>query len=236
MLSVCPGLGLLDRAFEAAGFTVVRGPDALWGGDVRAFHVPSGVFVGVIGGPPCQRYSKSRELRTGWDHSLPEAERVDLVPDFVRICEEARPRFVVMENVPPLHGHEAIPHDWTRQVLRDWDCGGLTNRSRSIWTWPFIVLCPPTRPGRAALSVMASTYKRGSSSSQYVKDKSFLPGDLPLAEYARLQGCEEVGEALEAHGFSRQSAVTMLGNGVPFALGSYVARQAMAWLTGAEER
>ena len=46
------GIGLLDMAFEEAGFVVVRGPDLLWGGDVKRFHPPAGKFDGVIGGPP----------------------------------------------------------------------------------------------------------------------------------------------------------------------------------------
>lgn len=32
VLSLFPGIGLLDMAFEEEGFTVVRGPDLLWGG------------------------------------------------------------------------------------------------------------------------------------------------------------------------------------------------------------
>lgn len=35
VLSLFPGIGLLDMAFEQEGFCVVRGPDVLWGGDVR---------------------------------------------------------------------------------------------------------------------------------------------------------------------------------------------------------
>ena len=34
MLSLFPGIGLLDMAFEEEGFCVVRGPDLLWGGDI----------------------------------------------------------------------------------------------------------------------------------------------------------------------------------------------------------
>jgi len=49
VLSLFPGIGLLDMAFELEGFTVVRGPDLLWGGDVRRFHPPPGRFDGVIG-------------------------------------------------------------------------------------------------------------------------------------------------------------------------------------------
>ena len=62
VLSLFPGIGLLDMAFEEAGFCVVRGPDLLWGGDVRTFHVPAGRFDGVIGGPPCQAFSRLRHL------------------------------------------------------------------------------------------------------------------------------------------------------------------------------
>ena len=51
VLSLFPGIGLLDQAFEEEGFCVVRGPDLLWGGDIRRFHPPAGVFDGIIGGP-----------------------------------------------------------------------------------------------------------------------------------------------------------------------------------------
>ncbi len=58
VLSLFPGIGLLDMAFEEEGFCIVRGPDVLWGGDIRRFHPPAGQVDGVIGGPPCQRWSR----------------------------------------------------------------------------------------------------------------------------------------------------------------------------------
>jgi DNA (cytosine-5)-methyltransferase 1 len=54
VLSLFPGLDGLGLAFELEGFTVVRGPDVLWGGDIRRFSPPAGRFEGIIGGPPCQ--------------------------------------------------------------------------------------------------------------------------------------------------------------------------------------
>lgn len=36
VLSLFPGIGLLDRAFEDEGACIVRGPDLLWGGVARA--------------------------------------------------------------------------------------------------------------------------------------------------------------------------------------------------------
>lgn len=48
VLSLFPGADLLGRAFEACGFCVVRGPDIVWGSDVRDFRAPAGRFSGVI--------------------------------------------------------------------------------------------------------------------------------------------------------------------------------------------
>ena len=39
VLSLFPGIGLLDMAFELEGFCVVRGPDVLWGGDIKRLAV-----------------------------------------------------------------------------------------------------------------------------------------------------------------------------------------------------
>jgi hypothetical protein len=52
VLSLFPGVGLLDRAFEDEGLCLVRGPDLLWGGDVRRFRPPAGCWWGVIGYVP----------------------------------------------------------------------------------------------------------------------------------------------------------------------------------------
>jgi len=218
VLSLFPGIGLLDMAFEEAGFCVVRGPDLLWGGDVRRFHPPRGKFEGVIGGPPCQVHSAASEIAG--------TSKVDLVPEFVRVQEEAGAVWSVMENVTATIGHPALPNDWQHVVLRDWDCGGQTARKRVFHTWPFWCLAPARRPGQPAKSVMATTWKRGKSTSQYVTDKGFLPGDLPLEEYGRLQGCPELATHLRDHDSrpSRSFVVHVLGNGVPLSMGGFMAR------------
>ncbi|MER8619202.1 DNA cytosine methyltransferase [Mesorhizobium sp. M1409] len=213
VLSLFPGIGLLDKAFEQAGFCVVRGPDLLWGGDVRSFDPPRGIFDGIIGGPPCQKFSTAGAILG--------SERDDLIPEFVRVVEAVQPRWLVMENVPQALGHPAIPRDWFSFRLRDWDCGGHTARVRAFWTWPFMALVSPRASGQPSQSVMASTFKRGGG--QYATDKHFLPGNLPIAEYARLQGVPEIGERLVEHKAGRAFAVHVLGNGVPLAMGRAVA-------------
>lgn len=218
MLSIFPGIDLLGKAFEEVGFTVVRGPDCLWGGDIRRFHPPAGKFSGIIGGPPCQPFSNASHIR-GTD-----AE--DLIPEFVRCVKEARPDWVVMENVPQSISHPAIPKDWNLTLLNDHDCGGLTSRTRAFWLWPLFTLSPGMRGRAPSKSVMASTWKRGSSDSQYVAEKGFLPGDLPIEQYGRLQGCQALAEQLRDHPSkpSRSFIVHVLGNGVPLSMGRTIAR------------
>src|SRR6185312_16201865 len=97
VLSLFPGLGLFDRAFEQEGFCVVRGPDVLWGGDVRRFHPPAGRFDGVIGGPPCQAFSSLANLVRANGY---EPKFGNLIPEFERCVREALPTWFVMENVP----------------------------------------------------------------------------------------------------------------------------------------
>lgn len=95
VLSLFPGIGLLDMAFEEAGFCVVRGPDVLWGGDVRRFHPPAGRFDGVIGGPPCKRWSSAANIAKARGQTV----QPDMIPDFCRCVAEAAPTWFLMENV-----------------------------------------------------------------------------------------------------------------------------------------
>ena len=97
VLSLFPGIDLLGRAFEAQGWCVVWGPDVIYGRDIRGWHVPAGRFDGVIGGPPCQSFSRLANIvrANGF-----EPRFGDLHPEFCRIIAEAAPRWWLCENVP----------------------------------------------------------------------------------------------------------------------------------------
>jgi len=135
VVSIFPGIDLLGKAFEQevcetcgkSIFTVVRGPDPLWGGDIRNFHVPAGRFDGVIGGPPCQHWTRLMFLNPnagkgmGW-----------VVNEYARVVEEAQPEWFVMEEVlyapmPLVPGY----HVWD-VVLSDDEVGGVQPRTRRI--------------------------------------------------------------------------------------------------------
>lgn len=96
VLSLFPGIGLLDRAFQEEGFCVVRGPDVLWGGDIRTFSPPAGRFEGMIGGPPCQAFSSLANLVRARGC---EPRFGNLIPEFERVVREGAPRWFLMENV-----------------------------------------------------------------------------------------------------------------------------------------
>jgi DNA (cytosine-5)-methyltransferase 1 len=97
VLSLFPGIGLLDMAFELEGFCVVRGPDVLWGGDIRRFSPPAGRFDGVIGGPPCQPFSRLVHIVRANGY---EPRHENLIPEFERVVEEAGAAWFLMEEVP----------------------------------------------------------------------------------------------------------------------------------------
>lgn len=93
VLSLFPGLDLLGRGFELEGFSVVRGPDIIYGGDIRRFHVPAGRFDGVIAGSPCPDFSRARR-------APPSGLGLELLAEFVRVVREASPAWWWLENVP----------------------------------------------------------------------------------------------------------------------------------------
>jgi site-specific DNA-cytosine methylase len=215
VLSLFPGIDLLGEAFERAGYCVVRGPDVLFGGDIHRFHARPGVFDGIIGGPPCQAHSTATEMNG--------TDAVDLIPEFARVVHEARPRWLVMENVVGAEASPGIQLAWHRVNIRDWDCGGLTHRVRRFWSWPFAIEAPPERPGieAAEWSLMASSWKvrtgikNGGSTGMH--------RTMTIEKAQELQGFTLPADSLAKH--SKRLAIHMLGNGVPLAMGQWIAAQ-----------
>lgn len=127
ILSIFPGIDLLGRAFEEEGFCVVRGPDLLWGGDIKTFHPPPDVFDGVIGGPPCQAFSKMSFLIKAWGK---EPRFGNLIPEFERVVREAQPYWFLMENVPRAPTPQVDAYKTNSFLLNNRWVGGAQHRLR----------------------------------------------------------------------------------------------------------
>lgn len=214
VLSLFPGIGLLDMAFEEEGFCVVRGPDLLWGGDVRNFHPPSGLFAGVIGGPPCQRFSGLGNVniaRWGDDAVMP-----DMIPDFVRCIEEALPDWFLMENVPGAPVPQPDGYSVTGRVCDNRWCGGEQQRVRRFSFGrhgaeaPFhiegVALESATRVG-----TVLSTGQNGKGGNRASIETMAIAQGVDPARFANTP-------------FSVTELRRAIGNGVPLPMGRAVAK------------
>lgn len=204
-------------AFEEAGFCVVRGPDLLWGGDIRNFHPPAGRFDGVIGGPPCQKHSTLQGLVR--HNGLPEAPC--RIPDFERVVGEAAPAWFLMENVrhaprPNVRGYRV-----DAQLVRDVWCGGETMRLRrfsfgSIDGRSLVLDLPALHRPDPEPAALAS----GSSWDYVHKRPAGTKSVQTFENHKRLQG---LPSDFDLPGLTVAAKVMVLGNGVPLAMGRAVA-------------
>lgn len=179
-----------------------------------------GSFSGIIGGPPCQPYSIANQS---------ESIHKDGVGLFWEIVKSLRPDFAVMEEVDAddLRAHPGIPKDVQAILLRDWDCGGLTNRTRGIWYRGFQMDPPGRRDGEPAWSVLARSWDTVVSSGE--KPRTGMHNRLSAVEACRLQGYPEfmAGIAGERRVVGEKLIVHMMGNGVPRAMGEWIVRAVM---------
>jgi DNA (cytosine-5)-methyltransferase 1 len=226
VLSLFPGIGLLDMAFEREGFCVVRGPDLLWGGDVVRFFPPRGVFAGVIGGPPCQRHVPYAKLNRSLGNSVAD----DLTGEFVRVVTEANPDWWLMENAPALP--DTSIEGFTVQVLnltaalfgveqdrkRKFQFGSRRGDRLRV---EIPALSVPMQLEKVA---MASEGASGVISNRIIngKQKSFYEGRRPWPRFCELQGLP--GDFLQDSPFTIEGKYRAVGNGVPLPMGQAVAR------------
>lgn len=125
VLSLFPGIDLFGRGFELQGFCVVRGPDLLYGQDVRSFAPPRNTFEGVIAGSPCPDFSRLRRCP-------PSGYGVEMLREFVRCVSQAGPVWFVLENVPGVPDVAVPGYQVQRFNLTARECGLPQNRLRAF--------------------------------------------------------------------------------------------------------
>lgn len=222
VLSLFPGIGLLDMAFEQEGFCVVRGPDLLWGGDIRNFHPPAGKFDGVIGGPPCQAHSVLTDFRPSMD------KYGDMTPEFERVVREARPDWFVMENVKgaPLPSVEGYPV--LARLVRDVAVGGVTNRLRRFSFGMPNLHARPIYLDELALHNPEPEHSviGGHGPKRGTQERGFTGRnwrDAAVAQGLPAEWVESVERALPSP-LNAQGIKDAVGNGVPLPMGRAVAK------------
>lgn len=220
VLSLFPDIGLLDMAFEERGFCVVRGPDLLWGGDVRRFNPPAGKFEGIIGCPPCQAFSKLGVMARNRGQKV----GVDMIPEFVRVVEEAEPTWFLMENVqeapiPSVRLYEV----WSRLIDNRLDADGIQRRVRRFsfgtsngraldlgwWRPPTPLELVPTVTANGSFWDPIKQQSRGDHTTKTLRHTN------------RAQGLDS--EFLVSGPFTVRDAIKAVGNGVPLPMGKAVA-------------
>lgn len=243
VLSLFPGIGLLDLAFEREGFCVVRGPDIIWGGDVKRFHAARGRFDGVIGGPPCKAFSPLANINKAQGRELAE----NLIPEYERVVAEAAPAWFLMENVTRAPKPNVPGYLVTDVFLNNRWVGGEQNRMRrfSFGTHGGASLYPETEALEPSAFEPAVTSTSGGRRAVAVYDESGrVRGKQGHADNARLQG-RTVGRMLELQGLpadyldecplTQSGMKEAIGNGVPLPMGLAIARAVKAAMHEAEE-
>lgn len=235
VLSLFPGIGMLDMAFEESGFCVVRGPDVLWGGDVKRFHPPADRFNGVIGGPPCQSSSSLRHAVKHNGHKVAE----NLIPEYERCIRESQPDWFLMENVPdapkPVCAGYAV---FSFKLNNRW-LGEVQERKR-IFSFGISGESPTDLRGyiqQATLeafckapAICASGIYKEMTDPDYdgskvistkLKNKGFM-SNTGVRTSLRLQGLPE--SFLDKAPFTVEGKQKVIGNGVPLPMGRAIAK------------
>lgn len=233
VLSLFPGIDLLGMAFEAEGFCVVRGPDVIFGGDIRGFHPPAGRFDGVIGGPPCQAFSTMRHLVRARGY---EPRFGNLIPEYERCVAEAKPLWFVMENVAQAPVPSVEGYGVHAFMLDNRQLGEKQARKRR-WSFGW-------RGGRRVLAVETVVFEHpeyeyaaiggDESISVFNRRKPFKSGVMRrpgptrqgIERLRRLQGLPE-GWSLRTGKkciWTVEGEARALSNGVPLPMGRAIAR------------
>ncbi len=204
ILSLFPGADLLGKGFESVGYCVVRGPDLVWGGDVREFHPPPGKFTGIIGGPPCQDFSAARR-------EAPTGNGLAMLAEFVRIVTAAAPEWFLMENTPRVPSITVPGYGVQRFNLNAAECGGKQRRLRTFQFGSrdssIVVPDRGVTPPDLAPTCLASEASR--------------PGRRGWAEFCALQG---LPPTFDLPGLSVAAKYRAVGNGVPVYMAAVIAR------------
>ena len=243
VLALFPGIDLLGRAFEQAGYVVFRGPDPIFGGDIRHFFPPAGAFDGIVGGPPCQDFSSLRRTE-------PTGEGLEMLGEFRRVVTAVEPEWFLCENVSRVPNIEIPGYIVQRlDVDQKWFCdvtrlrhiqfgsrsGRLLHieRGRDAVTQLVSHAAAARHDTRGGIADAGEQVLFGDEADSRadiaengepgrVLSGAALASDRrTFAELCRLQG---LPEGFDLPGFTMEAKKRAVGNGVPLPMGLALAR------------
>lgn len=246
ILSCFPGLDLLGLAFEMEwpDACLVQGPDVIWGRDIRQHHVPAGRFDGIIGGPPCQPFSRLVHIVRANGY---EPRHENLIPEFERVISEARPAWFVMEEVeaapiPCVRGYEVssktVNNRWFGHEFGDL-IGAEQNRVRrfsfgtrdgrglhfdlAAFESPVFEMAVAASGGGRDVPVEMVRASDGTlrTKTSAMRNRGYQSAS-GLKKALRLQGLPET--LLDESPYTLSGKFRLVGNGVPLPMGRAVAR------------
>jgi DNA (cytosine-5)-methyltransferase 1 len=137
IVSIFSGVGGIDFGFEKAGFETVFASD-IWDRaceslkanfpnaeilcdtieniDFKRLKKKHKVIDGLVGGPPCPPFSKSRFYRKDKDRGIDDEDGFMTVSNYFRAVEELKPNFFFFENV---HGFIFKPHQSALEFIEN---------------------------------------------------------------------------------------------------------------------
>lgn len=179
---------------------MVRGPDTLLGQRIEEFTPTSGHFVGVIGGPPCQDFSRARRRP-------PTGHGVRMLTEFTRCVTAAAPEWWLMENVPGVPSLQVQGYTVQRFNIFAHEFGSSQRRNRSFQFG--------SRDGRPLVLRRFEAHHVTLRPAVMARD-----GRKCFADLCELQG---LPRSFDLPGLSRSGKIRAVGNGVPVGVAHGVA-------------
>lgn len=197
VLSLFPGIDLFGRGFERAGYCVVRGPDPIFGGRIEDFFPVPEAFEGIIGGSPCQDFSRARRCP-------PTGDGLRLLAEFLRCVELAFPLWFLLENVPAVPSVNPTGYTMQRMNLNAFEFGASQNRNRCFQFGSrdgskLVIPRPCQRPRHVTPCCTASEGDRVNRRSwEDFVELQGLPRDFDLPGFRRSAKYRAVGNGVHA--------------------------------------
>lgn len=213
VLSLFPGVGLLDRAFISQGFCVVQAQDTITGGDIRYFHCVPGRLNGIVAGPPCQGFSVANSFRNVSSHPSVRNSR-DMLWHTVRIITECQPEWFLIENVPCVPDVRIEGYSVQRIPITDLECGGVQLRSRHIQFGSL--------NGDIIRPIRVNDLTRNRKKGRPVK--SVTTKTDRWTDYPDLCFRQGLDVPIPLPGWFRTAKFKAVGNGVPLRMGTILAK------------